>query len=159
METIRVGLGFDSHRIESGGLMRLGGIDINCQAHFVGHSDADVLLHAITDALLGAAGLSDIGQLFPNTDQANKNRDSVEMLQIAYQQVRSRGYRVLNLDCVIQSEIPKIAPYKQAMQSRIASILGIDVDSVGIKGKTGEGSGEIGKGRLAEAIVVALLAK
>ena len=159
METIRVGLGFDSHRIESGGPMRLGGIDIDCQAHFVGHSDADVLLHAITDALLGAAGLSDIGQLFPNTDQANKNRDSVEMLQIAYQQVKSRGYRVLNLDCVIQSEIPKIAPYKQAMQSRIASILGIDVDAVGIKGKTGEGSGEIGQGRLAEAIVVALLAK
>ncbi|MFO0922144.1 MAG: 2-C-methyl-D-erythritol 2,4-cyclodiphosphate synthase [Pirellulales bacterium] len=159
METIRVGLGFDSHRIESGGPMRLGGIDIDCQAHFVGHSDADVLLHAITDALLGAAGLSDIGQLFPNTDQVNKNRDSVEMLQIAYQQVKSRGYRVLNLDCVIQSEIPKIAPYKQAMQSRIASILGIDVDAVGIKGKTGEGSGEIGQGRLAEAIVVALLAK
>ncbi len=159
METIRVGLGFDSHRIESGGPMRLGGIDIDCQAHFVGHSDADVLLHAITDALLGAAGLSDIGQLFPNTDQANKNRDSVEMLQIAYQQVKSRGYRVLNLDCVIQSEIPKIAPYKQAIQSRIASILGIDVGAVGIKGKTGEGSGEIGQGRLAEAIVVALLAK
>ncbi len=159
MDEIRVGLGFDSHRIEAGGPIRIGGVEIECEGHLVGHSDADVLLHAITDAILGAAGLEDIGQLFPDTHAANRNRDSAEMLRAAFGRVRSLGFRVINLDCVVQSEVPKIAPHKREMQTRIASLLGIHHDLVGIKGKTGEGVGEIGKGNLAEATVVVLLAR
>ncbi len=159
MDDIRVGLGFDSHRIEAGGPIRIGGVEIECDGHLVGHSDADVLLHAVTDAILGAAGLEDIGQLFPNTSASNKNRDSSEMLRAALSRVRSLGFRVINIDCVLQSEVPKISPHKREIQSRIASLLGIQADAVGIKGKSGEGIGEIGKGNLAEATVVALLVR
>lgn len=159
METFRIGLGFDSHRIEAGGTMRMGGIEIECGAHLVGHSDADVLLHAVTDAILGAAGLEDIGQLFPNDQGANRNRDSSEMLRAAFSRVRSQGFQVVNLDCVVQSEVPKISNYKREIRARIASLLSIPADCVGVKGKTGEGVGEVGKGILAEATVVALLRK
>jgi 2-C-methyl-D-erythritol 2,4-cyclodiphosphate synthase len=154
---IRVGLGFDSHRIQPGGPMKLGGITIDCGAHLVGHSDADVLLHAITDALLGAAGMDDIGQVFPNTDAANRYRDSAEMLRVAWQLVQQRGYGIVNLDCVVQTEVPKIGPHKQAMRIRIAEILGLDMACVGLKGKTGEGVGDVGAGRLAQAQCVVLL--
>ncbi len=139
--------------------MRLGGIDVDCNAHFVGHSDADVLLHAITDALLGAAGLEDIGQLFPNTDQSNQGRDSREMLQIAYQKVQQSGFLLVNLDCVIQTEVPKLNPLKLRIRKSIAELLQTTPENIGVKGKTGEGSGDIGQGRLAEAMVVALLVR
>lgn len=138
--------------------MHLGGIEVDCDAHFVGHSDADVLLHAITDALLGAAGLEDIGQLFPNTDPANKDRDSREMLKIAYQKVQQTGFQLVNLDCVIQTEVPKLNPLKTRIRKSVADLLDTSPDKIGVKGKTGEGSGEIGQGRLAESMVVALLA-
>lgn len=154
----RIGLGFDSHRIAPGGQLILGGCVIGEGMHFVGHSDADVLLHAITDALLSAAGLPDIGELFPNTSQENRGRDSGEMLAIAMERVREVGYGLVNLDAVVQLERPKLATLKPTIRARIAEILGADVSQVNIKGKTGEGIGEVGRGELATATCVVLLA-
>jgi len=156
---LRVGLGFDSHRIEPGGTMHLGGLTIECNAHFVGHSDADVLLHSITDALLSAASLPDIGQLFPNNAVENLGRDSAEMLEIAMQKVRQAGWELVNLDCVVQLERPKLSPIKADMIKRIASVLRTDTSRVSLKGKTGEGTGAIGRGEFATAHCVALLVR
>ncbi len=153
----RVGLGFDSHRIAPGGAMILGGCVIANDAHFIGHSDADVLLHAITDALLSGAGLPDIGELFPNTLDENLGRDSSEMLQLAMERVRAEGWEILNLDAVVQLERPKISPHKSQIRQRIADVLKLDASCVSVKGKTGEGVGEIGRGELATAMCVVLL--
>ena len=139
--------------------MRLGGINVPHDQHLVGHSDADVLLHAVTDALLGAAALPDIGTLFPNTDPANRQRDSAEMLAAAAQKVLERNYRVVNLDCVIRAQRPKLADYYDAIRHRIAGILGTSPLQIGIKAKTGEGVGPVGQGEVIEAICVALLAE
>ena len=137
--------------------MILGGVRIDVELHFVGHSDADVLLHAISDAILSAAGLPDIGQLFPNTSDENRGRDSAEMLSIAHRAVRESNWNIVNLDCVVQLERPKLSPHKDEMKQRIAAILEIAPDQVAIKGKTGEGIGEIGRGELCEATCVVLL--
>jgi 2-C-methyl-D-erythritol 2,4-cyclodiphosphate synthase len=153
----RVGLGFDSHRIASGGQLVLGGCIVGEGMHFVGHSDADVLLHAVTDSLLSAAGLPDIGELFPNTAEENRGRDSGEMLSLAMSRVREAGFVLVNLDAVVQLERPKLASMKLQIRTRIAQILGADVSQVNIKGKTGEGVGEIGRGELATATCVVLL--
>jgi len=123
----------------------------------VGHSDADVLLHAITDALLGAAALGDIGQLFPDTDPANRGRDSAEMLQIAYERVRAAGFQVVNLDCVVFAQAPRIAPQRAQMCQRIAAILGVPAECIGLKGKTGEGVGPIGRQEAISAECVVLV--
>lgn len=154
---MRIGLGEDTHRLTEGGPLRLGGIDVPHDRQAVGHSDADVLLHAVTDALLGAAGLEDIGQLFPNTADENRGRDSAEMLQLAYQQVTAAGYRVVNLDCVVAAQQPKLAPYKQQIRQRIAEVLSIDPEQVNVKAKTGEGVGPVGEQQAIEARCVALL--
>jgi 2-C-methyl-D-erythritol 2,4-cyclodiphosphate synthase len=156
---LRIGLGEDSHLTAIGGPLRLGGVDVPHDRHLVGHSDADVLLHAVTDALLGAAGLPDIGQLFPNTEEANRGRDSAQMLLLANEQVTAAGWRLVNLDCVVAAERPKIAPFKAAIVSRLAEILGIDAARVGVKAKTGEGVGPVGSGEVIEARCVALLEK
>lgn len=153
----RIGLGFDSHRIAAGGELILGGCLVGEGVHFVGHSDADVLLHAITDAVLSAAGLPDIGELFPNTAEENRGRDSGEMLSIAMGRVREAGYALVNLDAVVQLERPKLAPMKRTICLRIAEILKVDVSQVNIKGKTGEAVGEIGRGELGTAMCVVLL--
>ncbi len=137
--------------------MRLGGVDIPGDYHLVGHSDADVLLHAITDALLGAAGLDDIGQLFPDTAIENKNRDSADMLGLAWSRVAALGFSIGNLDCVVRLERPKLSPHKSLIQERIASILKISPSQINLKGKTGESTGDIGQSRLCEAHCVALL--
>jgi 2-C-methyl-D-erythritol 2,4-cyclodiphosphate synthase len=126
-------------------------------SHLVGHSDADVLLHAVTDALLGAAALPDLGTLFPNTDEANRNRDSAEMLSLAAKKVLERNYRIVNLDCVVRAERPKLADYYEAIRHRVAGILGISPLQIGIKAKTGEGVGAVGQGAAIEARCVALL--
>ena len=126
-------------------------------SHLVGHSDADVLLHAVTDALLGAAALPDLGTLFPNTDEANRNRDSAEMLSLAAKKVLERNYRIVNLDCVVRAERPKLADYYEAIRHRVAGILGISPLQIGIKAKTGEGVGAVGQGAVIEARCVALL--
>jgi 2-C-methyl-D-erythritol 2,4-cyclodiphosphate synthase len=154
---LRIGLGEDSHRTAVGGPLRLGGVDVPHDRHLVGHSDADVLLHAVTDALLGAAGLPDIGQMFPNTDEANRGRDSAQMLRLAQQRVTAAGWRLVNLDCVVAAERPKISPFKETIVARVAEILGIEAGRVGLKAKTGEGVGPVGNGELMEARCVALL--
>ncbi len=139
--------------------MILGGMKIDVDLHFVGHSDADVLLHAITDAVLSAAGLPDIGQWFPNTSDENRGRDSANMLEIAMQAVRDAGWCIVNLDCVVQLERPKLSPYKETMKKRISEILAVRPDQISLKGKTGEGVGEIGRGELCQATCVALLTR
>jgi len=125
----------------------------------VGHSDADVLLHAITDALLGAAALGDIGQLFPNTEEANRGRDSGDMLRMAADKVRAAGWQIGNLDCVLLMERPKLAPHREAIRQRIAELLELKIDQVGLKAKTGEGVGTIGREEAIEAMCAALLEK
>lgn len=156
---IRVGLGHDTHRLEPGGPLRLGGIDIEFDAHLAGHSDADVLLHAITDGLLGAANLGDIGALFPDTDPANRGKDSATMLSAAMDRVQQAGWQIINLDCVVLAERPKLLPYRSAICETIAKILGVSIDRVGLKGKTGEKSGEIGQGKIIQAQCVCLLSR
>jgi 2-C-methyl-D-erythritol 2,4-cyclodiphosphate synthase len=135
----------------------LGGIDIPHDHQAVGHSDADVLLHAITDAILGAASLGDIGQLFPDTDEANRGRDSADMLSVAYQRVKQSGYRIVNVDCIVFAERPKLAPYKDKIQKLVARLLDVAPGCVGVKAKTGEGIGLIGYEEAVSAQCVALL--
>jgi len=137
--------------------LRLGGVDIPHDRQLVGHSDADVLLHAVTDALLGAAALGDIGGLFPDTDPANRGRDSADMLRKAWQKVRSVGWEVANIDCVVLAERPKLSPYKQEIRDRIAAILGINSEQVGLKAKTGEQVGVVGRQEIIAAQCVVLL--
>ena len=150
-------MGEDSHRTAPGGPLRLGGVDVPHDGHLVGHSDADVLLHAVTDALLGAAGLPDIGTLFPDTDSANRNRDSAEMLALAANHVRDHNYRLVNLDCVVRAERPKLSDYYDAIRHRLAGIIGASPLQIGIKAKTGEGVGPVGMGEVIEARCIALL--
>ena len=155
--TLRIGLGHDTHRLVAGSSLLLGGVHIEHTKSLLGHSDADVLLHAVTDALLGAAGLGDIGELFPDTDPSNRNRSSAEMLQIAWQQVQQEGWQIVNLDIVIFAEKPKIAPHREAIRQRIAELLDIDTTQVGIKAKTGETIGIIGREEAISAQCVVLL--
>ena len=154
---IRIGLGHDTHRLGPGTGLVIGGITIPHERQALGHSDADVLLHAITDALLGAAALGDIGELFPDTDPANKGRNSAEMLRVAADRVTAAGWRVVNLDCVIFAQRPKILPYRPRILSRIAEILEIDLETVWLKAKTGEGVGPIGTEEAIAAECVVLL--
>jgi len=135
----------------------LGGIDIPHDQQAVGHSDADVLLHALTDALLGAAALGDIGEMFPDTDPANKGRDSAEMLRAAREAVVRAGWRVGNCDCTVFAERPRLTPHKQAMRQRLAAILQIEPDRIGLKAKTGEQIGAVGRGEIIAAQCVALI--
>jgi 2-C-methyl-D-erythritol 2,4-cyclodiphosphate synthase len=155
----RIGLGTDTHRLEPGGPLRLGGVDVPHDRQAVGHSDADVLLHAVTDAVLGGAALGDIGELFPNTDPANRDRDSSEMLRLAYQRVREAGYCVSNLDCVVAAQRPKLLPYRDTICQQIATILSIDASKIGFKAKTGEGVGPVGREEAITAQCVVLLVK
>jgi 2-C-methyl-D-erythritol 2,4-cyclodiphosphate synthase len=154
---MRIGLGHDTHRLGEGGPLRLGGMEIPYDRHAIGHSDADVLLHAITDALLGAAALGDIGELFPDTDPANKGRDSADMLHRAHERVLAAGYRIENLDCVVFAQRPKLLPHREAMRRRIAEILQITPEQVGLKAKTGEHVGPVGREEAIQAECVALL--
>ena len=154
---LRIGLGHDTHRLIDGSFILLGGVRIEHTKSLLGHSDADVLLHAITDALLGAAGLGDIGELFPNTDPANRHRDSGEMLRAAWDNVRQQHWQIVNLDTIVFAEKPKITPHKEAIRQRIAELLHIDVSQVGLKAKTGETIGIIGREEAIAAECVVLL--
>jgi 2-C-methyl-D-erythritol 2,4-cyclodiphosphate synthase len=154
---MRVGIGHDTHRLGQGGPLRLGGIEIPHDRHLIGHSDADVLLHAVTDALLGAAALGDIGEMFPDSDPANCDRDSAEMLTLAHRAVQEANYAIANLDCIVFAQRPKLSAYKPAIRGRIAEILGLSHEQVGVKAKTGEHSGEIGREEVMMAQCVALL--
>ncbi len=155
----RIGIGHDTHRLAPGGPLRLGGIDVAHDAHAVGHSDADALLHAVTDALLGAVALGDIGEMFPDTDPANRNRDSAEMLRLVAERVALCGWRIENVDCIVFAERPKLSPYKDMIRDRIADILGIEPERVGVKAKTGEGVDAVGRQEAIMAQCVALLAE
>ena len=153
----RVGIGHDTHRLQPGGPLRLGGVDIPSEREAVGHSDADALLHAITDALLGAAALGDIGQMFPDTDSANRGRDSAEMLRVALDAVTSVGWQIVNLDCIVFLQRPKLLPYRQSILQRLSHILGVEPERVGLKAKTGEHVGPVGHEEVVAAQCVALL--
>ena len=155
----RVGIGHDTHRLRDGGPLLLGGIEIPHNKSLVGHSDADVLLHAVTDAVLGAAALGDIGEMFPDTDPANRGRDSAHMLQAAVARVRQAGFEILNVDCIVFAQQPKLSQFKPAIGRRIAAILEIPPDRVGVKAKTGETIGPVGREEVMQAECVALLAE
>ncbi len=154
---LRVGIGHDTHRLGSGGPLVLGGLSIEHDRHAVGHSDADVLLHAITDAVLGATAQGDIGGLFPDTDPANEGRNSADMLQAVVARIATAGWRVVNLDCIVFTERPKLSPHQLALRKRIAEILGLDVELVSVKAKTGESVGPIGREEAISAQCIVLL--
>lgn len=154
---IRVGIGHDRHKLGPGEFVRLGGIDIPHDKVMLGHSDADALFHAVTDALLGAAALGDIGEMFPDTDPANRGRDSAEMLSVAFQAVQNAGWAVVNIDCIVFAQKPKLTPYKMKIRENLARLLKIDVDCVGLKAKTGELIGPVGREEAIEAQCVVLL--
>lgn len=153
----RVGIGYDSHPFALGRPLTLGGILIPSEKGLSGHSDADAVCHAITDAILGAAGLGDIGEMFPDTDQANKGRDSIEMLEAAVKRLGDSGYEVNQVDVSVITETPRLSPYREKMRARLAVALGIDSSSVSVKGKTNEGMGWIGRQEGLACIAVATL--
>jgi 2-C-methyl-D-erythritol 2,4-cyclodiphosphate synthase len=154
---LRVGEGWDTHALVTGRPLILGGINIPHTHGLLGHSDADALLHAITDAILGAAGLGDIGRHFPDTDPAFQGADSVRLLQVAAQRVREEGWQLVNVDTTIVAQAPKMAPHINAMRERIATTLGLAVQAVNVKAKTAEKMGPVGEGRAIETRAVCLL--
>ncbi|RZL56108.1 MAG: 2-C-methyl-D-erythritol 2,4-cyclodiphosphate synthase [Variovorax sp.] len=154
---IRVGEGWDVHQLVVGRKLILGGIDVPHTTGLLGHSDADVLLHAITDALLGAAGLGDIGRHFPDTDAQFRGADSAVLLAEAARRVRAQGWRIGNVDATVIAQAPKLATHIPAMCERIAQVLDIDAGQVNVKAKTAEKLGPVGEGRAMEARAVALL--
>ena len=156
---IRIGLGFDTHRLGEGGPLRIGGIDIEAGVHAIGHSDADILLHAITDALLVAIAHGDIGRLFPDNAEENRDRDSQDFVNKAMELVRENNMAVVNIDCVILAQQPKMAPHIDRMREVIASLIDASVGQVSIKAKTGEKVGPVGRGEAISARVVVLLSK
>jgi len=153
----RTGLGYDLHPLTEGRKLVLGGVEIPFEKGEAGHSDGDVLLHAITDALLGAAGLGDIGELFPPSDMRFKDADSRKLLQTAWQLVKNEGWELGNLDCVIALEKPKFLPYRDQVRQSIANCLGVDKKTVFVKAKTGEKLGEIGTGQAVAVWATCLL--
>jgi len=154
---LRIGEGWDVHRLVEGRKLVLGGLEIPFVKGLLGHSDADALLHAITDALLGAAALGDIGSHFPDTDPRYQGADSAILLADAMQQVRLQGFELCNLDCTVIAQAPKLAPHIHGMRARIAAILAVDVGQVNVKAKTAERLGPVGEGMAMEARAVVLL--
>lgn len=154
---IRVGQGYDVHALVPGRKLILGGVTIPHDKGLLGHSDADALLHALTDALLGAAGLGDIGRMFPDSDEKWRGADSRILLRGALEAVRSAGWRVGNVDCTVIAQAPRIAPYVAVMCDNIAADLGVASDCVNVKGKTTERLGFVGRGEGIAAEAVALL--
>jgi len=155
----RVGIGYDSHPFALGRPLTLGGILIPSEIGLAGHSDADAICHAITDAILGAAGLGDIGEMFPDSDPANKDRDSVGMLEAAVRRLTGAGFRVNQVDVTVIAETPRLSPHRDKMRARLAAALGIDSSSVSVKGKTNEGMGWIGRKEGLACIAVATLTR
>lgn len=156
---IRIGEGWDIHQLVEGRKLMLGGVEVPYRKGLLGHSDADVLLHAITDALLGAAALGDIGKHFPDTDAQYKGADSAVLLAKVAADIRALGYTLGNLDSTIIAQAPKLAPHIVAMRERVAAILGVDMDRVNVKAKTAEKLGPVGEGLAMEARAVVLLVK
>jgi 2-C-methyl-D-erythritol 2,4-cyclodiphosphate synthase len=155
--TVRVGIGYDSHRFAPGRPLKLGGVLIPSEVGLLGHSDADAICHAVTDAILGAAGLGDIGEMFPDTDPANKGRDSIGMLEDAVKRIATAGYGVHQVDVSVVAETPRLAPHREKIRARLAFALGIESASVSVKGKSNEGMGWIGRKEGLACIAVATL--
>lgn len=153
----RIGLGIDVHRLEPGRRCRLGGVDFASPTGPLGHSDGDAVLHAACDAVLGAAGLDDLGTLFSDRDPANAGRDSAEFCTETLRRVRERGLRVWSMDVVVETEAPKLKPQRAAVRERLAVLFDLPADRVNVKGKTGEKVDAIGRGEALRATVVALL--
>lgn len=153
----RVGIGYDSHRFAAGRPLILGGVRIEHEVGLTGHSDADAVCHAITDAVLGAAGLGDIGEMFPDSDPANKDRDSVGMLEAAIRRVSTAGYAIKNVDVSVIAEGPRLGPQREKIKARLATVLGIDPSAISVKGKTNEGMGWVGRKEGLACIAVATL--
>ena len=154
---MRVGLGYDSHRLAEGRRLVVGGVEIPFERGLDGHSDSDVLAHAVIDAVLGAAGLGDIGAHFPDTDERWRDADSIELLLAVVGMLAERGYRVGNVDCTVVMEAPKLAPHRDAIRARLAAALGVDEGQVNVKASTGERMGFVGRGEGVAALAVATL--
>jgi 2-C-methyl-D-erythritol 2,4-cyclodiphosphate synthase len=152
---VRVGLGYDSHRLSPGRRLIVGGIEIPFELGLDGHSDSDVLAHALIDALLGAAGLGDIGHHFPDTDERWRDADSIALLEQVVAMLRERGRRVVNVDCTVIMEAPKLAPHRDAIRARLATALGVAEQDVNVKASTGEGMGFVGRGEGVAALAIA----
>ncbi len=153
----RVGIGYDSHRFAEGTGVLLGGVMIPAPFKLVGHSDADAVAHALTDAILGGAGIGDIGEMFPDSDPANKGRDSMDMLYRAVLRVRAAGWTTVQADISVICERPKIGPYRDDMRATLAKALGVEAGAVMVKGKTNEKLGWIGKEKGLAVMAVATL--
>jgi 2-C-methyl-D-erythritol 2,4-cyclodiphosphate synthase len=156
---MRIGEGWDVHALVPGRVLILGGVRVPYSLGLLGHSDADVLLHACIDALLGGAGLGDIGRHFPDTDPAFKGADSLALLAEAMRRVRAQGYELNNLDSTVIAQAPKLAPYLESMCAAIAKALAVDVGRVNVKAKTAEKLGPVGQGQSMEARAVVLLTR
>jgi 2-C-methyl-D-erythritol 2,4-cyclodiphosphate synthase len=157
MPALRIGEGWDCHALVPGRPLLLGGVAVPHTHGLLGHSDADVLLHAVTDALLGGAGLGDIGRHFPDTDPRFKGADSGVLLAEAMARVRAAGFGLVNLDCTVVAQAPKLAPYMDSMVQRMAALLGVHPSQVNVKAKTAERLGPVGQGLSMEARAVVLL--
>jgi 2-C-methyl-D-erythritol 2,4-cyclodiphosphate synthase len=154
---ILTGIGFDSHRLLADRRLVIGGVEIPHDRGLQGHSDADVLAHAVIDALLGAAGLGDIGEHYPDTDERWREADSIELLRAVVSKVRGDGLEVVNVDCTVLMEEPKLGPHRAAIRERLARALGLDPRRVNVKASTGEGMGFVGRGEGVAALAVASL--
>jgi len=153
----RCGIGYDSHRLVPGGPLVLGGVRIPASLSLSGHSDGDAVAHAIADAVLGGAGAGDIGEMFPDSDPANRKRDSIEMLRLAVTRAAMHGWRPSHVDVTVIAEQPRLAPHRSAMRAALAAALGVEPGAVSVKGKTNEGMGWIGRGEGIACIAVATL--
>jgi len=156
---MRIGTGYDVHRLIAGRPLVLGGVTIPFEKGFLGHSDADVLVHAACDALLGAAGLADIGHHFPDSDARYKNIYSIELLRRTYELVREHGYLLINMDATVFAQAPKLAPHRESMQQTMAQAMGVSADQINVKATTTEGLGEVGAGEGMAAMCVVLIGK
>ena len=155
--TTLTGIGYDSHRLAEGRRLILGGVEIPCELGLDGHSDADVLTHAVIDALLGAAGLGDIGEHFPDSDKRYRDADSIELLETALTRVIAQGLELVNVDATVVMESPKLGPHREAIRERFATALGIAPGRVNVKATTGEGIGFVGRGEGVAALAVVSL--
>jgi 2-C-methyl-D-erythritol 2,4-cyclodiphosphate synthase len=153
----RTGIGYDIHKLKKGRPFLLGGVKIPFGKGELGHSDGDVLAHAVCDAVLGAAGLGDIGELYPPSDPAWKDAYSIDLLRCAYTRVKKEGWYLVNLDCVVICEKPKILPFRSAIRNSVALALETPAENIFLKGKTAEGMGAVGKGKAVEVMAVCLL--
>jgi len=152
---VRVGLGYDSHRLAEGRRLILGGVEIPFERGLDGHSDSDVLTHAVIDALLGAAGLGDIGHHFPDTDERWRGADSILLLEQVVAMLAERGLAIVNVDCTVIMEAPKVSPHRDAIRARLAAALGVSEGQVNVKASTGERMGFVGRGEGAAALAIA----